>query len=104
MYQREFYYEIGKKVGYVALIAFLLLYFRKKARKLFAALGNLITPAVAPRSVSSQAEPEVEPIEDEEPATIRPEKRPPTLTQRMQETAKNQPEEIAKVMKTMMVE
>lgn len=102
MYQREFYMEIAKKVGYVLLIAFMLLYFRKKARVLFAALSKL-APSAPIRTARSQAV-AVEGIQVEKAAPIVAEKREPTLVDKMQETAKGEPEEIAKVIKTMMIE
>jgi flagellar M-ring protein FliF len=104
MYQREFLFEIGKKVGTVLLILLAFLYLRKKARKLFKAMGKLIPPAPKPRpatespsvtALQQEAEPE-EPLE--------PERRRPKLVDRMQETAKEQPEEIARVIKTIMME
>ncbi len=102
MYAREFYMDIAKKVLYVLLILGLLLYARKKSSKLFAALGKLVPPPM-PRTVvvnaPSEQEVRQEPIE---PAL--PEKRQPKLVDKMQETAKKEPEEIAKVIKTMMIE
>ena len=102
MYMRDFYMEIGRKVGYVLLIAFLFLYFRKKARKLFTALSKLAppTPPAPPRGVAEQA---VVAEEEVQPMAVQ-QKRAPTLTNQMQETAKKQPEEIAKAIRTMMVE
>lgn len=104
MYMRDFYMQIGGKVGYVLLIAFIILYFRKKAKTLFAALGSLIPAQPQKAQVSVVAQEAVGPIEDEPLEILRPEKRAHTLTERMQETAKDQPEEIARVIKTMMVE
>lgn len=99
MYVREFYLEIGKKVGYVLLIAFLLLYMKKKSKKLFAALATLMPPPPPTRPKAAAPEPV-----EEEPIEILPEKRKPRLVDKMQETAKKEPEEIAKVIKTMMIE
>lgn len=103
MYQREFYIDLAKKIGYVLLIAFLLLYFKKKSKKLFAALSKLAPP---PRQVvhvasSNRNEPDIEEQIQEE---IKAEKRQPKLIDKMQKTAKEEPEEIAKVIKTMMVD
>ncbi|MDH3892618.1 MAG: flagellar basal-body MS-ring/collar protein FliF [candidate division Zixibacteria bacterium] len=99
MYVREFYLEIAKKVGYVLLIAFLLLYLKKKSRKLFGALSGLMPPPPPPRTQAVTPEPV-----EEEPIEIIPETRKPRLVDKMQETAKKEPEEIAKVIKTMMIE
>ncbi len=106
MYLREFYLDIGKKVGLVLLALIGLLYFKKKSKKLFTALGSLMPaprPMPAPtvmehRGVDQGAEPE------EEFEAIEPEKRKPRLVDHMQKTAKDRPDEIAKVIKTMMIE
>jgi flagellar biosynthesis/type III secretory pathway M-ring protein FliF/YscJ len=100
MYMREFYWNIARKVGYVLLVALLLIYFRKKSNKLFAAVAQLVPSAqpLRPR-VETAASVDHEPVQP-----VVAEKRQPTLVDKMQETAKGQPEEIAKVIKTMMVE
>jgi flagellar biosynthesis/type III secretory pathway M-ring protein FliF/YscJ len=98
MYVREFYLEIAKKIGYVLLIAFLLLYLKKKSKKLFSAMTTLMPPPRARRKAVTP-----EPVE-EEPIEILPETRKPRLVDKMQKTAKKEPEEIAKVIKTMMIE
>jgi flagellar M-ring protein FliF len=102
MYTREFYMDIAKKILYVLLILGLLLYAKKKSSKLFAVLGKLVPPPVARTVVvnaPSDQEAQQEPVE---PAM--PEKRQPKLVDKMQETARKEPEEIAKVIKTMMIE
>jgi flagellar M-ring protein FliF len=100
MYLRTFYLEIAKKIGYVLLAAFLFLYFRKKVKALFTALAKLVPPQTvgAPTATAEAAE--------EEPSEKRviPEKRRHRLVDEMQEAAKQQPEEIAKVVRTMMIE
>ncbi len=101
MYVRDFYLEIAKKVGLVLLLAFLLLYFRKKSKKLFASLGKFIPPAPA---VSRAPVVEEELVEELGVKRVVPQKRKPRLVDEMQETAKGQPEEIARVIKTMMIE
>jgi flagellar M-ring protein FliF len=98
MYVREFYLEIAKKVGYVLLVAFLLLYAKKKSKKLFGAMSVLLPPPPTPRKKAAVSEVEEESIE------IMPEVRKPRLIDKMQETAKKEPEEIARVIKTMMIE
>lgn len=99
MYVREFYLEIAKKVGYVLLIAFLLLYLKKKSKKLFGALATLMPPPAPVRPKTATPEPV-----EEESIEILPETRKPRLVDKMQETAKKEPEEIARVIKTMMIE
>lgn len=106
MYQREFYLDVAKKVGLIALALFLILYFRKKAGKLFAAMSNLMPAAPRPRP-HPVAEAEMEsPEEDEAPAPkrVQEKKRKPRLVDEMQEVAKKQPEEIARAIKTMMID
>lgn len=103
MYEREFYLDIGKKVGYVVLCLFLLLYVKKKATKLFAALGKLAPPPPPPQRAAEMTA-AAQSVEDEEAQPIVMEKRKPKLIDQMQETAKEQPDEIAKVIKTMMVD
>ncbi|MEA2030422.1 MAG: flagellar basal-body MS-ring/collar protein FliF [candidate division Zixibacteria bacterium] len=104
IYQRDFYVNIAKKVGYFLLLGFIFLYVKKKAGKLMKALSQLMptAPAQSKKNVVAQKE-EVE--EDEEPVKrINPEKRKPRLVDEMQETAKDEPDEIARVIKTMMSE
>ncbi len=100
MYEREFYMDIARRVGYFMLIAFIILYFRKKVKKLFASLSQLMPKPVVvqQQTVATSEEEEVAPI------TVAPENRKPRLVDQMQEAAKNEPEELAKVIKTMMVE
>lgn len=102
MYQREFYMDIAKKVGYFLLLAFMFLYFKKKSKKLFAALGKIAPPKQVVHHVESTKNNTTEEEEFEE--DVIPEKRKPKLVDKMQKTAKEEPEEIAKVIKTMMVE
>lgn len=101
MYQRDFYLEIAKKIGYVLLVAFLFLYLKKKSKKLFAALAKLAPP---PRPARRPSAPEEPPEEEPVVKRVVPEKRKLRLVDEMQETAKGQPEEIAKVIRTMMIE
>lgn len=103
MYNQEFYMEIAKKVGYVLLIAFLLLWFKKKSKKLFTALAKITPPPRVRAPVETYTETVRTPEEKVEPIEI-PEKREPRLVDKMQETANEKPEEIAKVVRTMLVE
>ncbi len=101
IYMRDFYLDIARKLGYFLLVAVLFLYFRKKAKKLFSSLGRL-TPA--PRKSAVRQETAVAENNNEEVEPVMAEKRKLRLVDKMQETAKDQPEEIARVIKTMMVE
>lgn len=108
IYQYEMYYDIGKKVGMVLLAIIAFLYLRKKAKKLFASLGKIlpdIPGGAAPSRMAAASGQQGGVIEEEEPApVIEVKRRVPKLVDKMQETAKSRPEEIAKVIKTMMVE
>lgn len=104
IYTRDFYVEIAKKVGYFLLLAFAFLYFKKKAKKLLAALGGLMPPPPKPSPVSHSAMGGVEGGVVEEPLPPTEMEQRPRLVDEMQETAKGKPDEIAKVIKTMMVE
>jgi len=106
MYMRDFYMEIARKVGYVLLILFLLLYFRKKARKLFAALGKLMVPPPQPVTEPVVAAAgQTEPQEAEElDLSIKEEERKNRLVDQIRETARKQPDEMAKVIRTLMVD
>lgn len=99
MYQQEMYWEIGKKVGIVLLFILALLYVKRKSKKLFTALGRIMPPAAPATARQSHGSM----IVDEEPVrAVQP--RQPRLVDEMQATAKDKPEEIAKVIKTMMIE
>jgi len=97
MYQRDFYWEIAKKVGLVLLALLAFFYLKKKAKKLFSSLGNLLS---APRPEPD----ELMAIQEEVVRPISTEKRKPRLTDQMQLTAKERPDEVARVIKTLMVE
>ena len=105
MYAWDFYMEIARKVGLFLLIAFVLLIARKKSKNLFGALAKLAPPPViVHREIVQSADDGTESIPDIDLPPIQPEKRKKTIVDRMQETAKGQPEEIARVIKTMMVD
>ncbi|MBU0984861.1 MAG: flagellar M-ring protein FliF [candidate division Zixibacteria bacterium] len=102
MYQREFIMDMAKKIGTVLLALMVLLYLKKKSRRLFGALSSILPPpAPAPSPMMETRIPE---REEREFAPIEPEKRKPRLVDAMQKTAKDRPDEIAKVIKTMMIE
>ena len=97
MYTRDFYVDIVKNVGIVALIIFGFLYVRGIFKKAFKSVGaRLVTVSQSAPSSAAGAAAEAEP-EPELP-------RAPRVTDRMQTAAKQHPEEIAKVIRTMMVE
>ncbi|RKX29919.1 MAG: flagellar M-ring protein FliF [Candidatus Zixiibacteriota bacterium] len=100
VYQRDFYMDIARKVGYFLLLAFIFLYVKKKGTKLIATLSKLMPGPPVLQKAKAHQEEEAE----EEIQRIVPEERKPRLVDEMQKTAKDQPEEIARVIKTMMVE
>ena len=105
MYMREFYIDLGKKVGLVLLALIGLLYLKKKSNKLFAALKLLAPPRVQapPMPEPRRLAPE-EAEAEEEPQVVQPEKRKPRLVDQMQKVASDRPDELAKVIKTMMLD
>jgi len=101
MYQREMYMEIGKNVGLVLLGLFVIMYFKKKSRRLFAALSTMLPPPVVRKAPTR---PQGVAIEEEEIEPVVAESRKPRLVDHMQKTAHEKPDEIARVIKTMMIE
>lgn len=106
MYMRDFYMEIARKVGYVLLIMFLLLYFRKKAKKLFTSLGKLMVPVSQPQPepVGPVAQAEEPEEREEKDLAIKETERQNRLVDQIRETARKQPDEMAKVIRTLMVD
>jgi flagellar M-ring protein FliF len=101
MYMREFYFDVAKKVGIVLLVLLALFYLKRKIGKLMSSLGSLVPPrqvaaALPAMEQEVQEQPEMPPIE--------PEKRKPRLIDHMQKQAQDRPDEIAKVIKTLMIE
>jgi flagellar M-ring protein FliF len=110
-YTREFYYDIIKKVALILAAILAVLYLRKRIKSFFASLGKILPPSrvhpTAPSGHSTMpASPEVEdgPEPEMDIPEIVPEKRQVKLVDRMQKVAKDKPEEIAKVIKTIMVD
>lgn len=105
-YTREFYYDIGKKVVMVLAAILVLLYVRKKLKKFFTGLGQILPPATGTRTrPAAKMQPGVPPIEEiEELPEINMDQRRPKLIDQMQKVAKDEPDEIAKVIRTMMVD
>ena len=99
IYQMQFIYDIGKKIGLFLLAVLILLYLRKKLKRFFSSISGLV-----PRSRYYAPEGGRTGESDQEVPHVEPEKRQPRLIDEMQKTAKNSPEEIAKVIRTMMVE
>ncbi len=108
--QQEFYFDVGKKVGMVLLGIFAFLYVRKKLRRFFSSVSRLLPPARPARptppssGISLSNTVDVDAVESEEIEPIVAEKRKPNMLDRMQKTAMDNPDEFAKVIKTMMVD
>jgi len=102
LYQREFYFDIGKKIliGILILLAFL--YLKKKVKKIFRSLSQLLpnAPVLMSRGQTYQSQG----MEGPDVPKVEPDRRKPKLIDHMQGAAKDRPEEIAKVIKTMMIE
>ncbi len=109
-YTREFYYNIVKKVLLVAVLLAAGYWIYRRLKKFFAGLSQILPPARypggprKPRPLQATARGAEEVSEPEDVEEIAVDKRQPKLVDRMQKVAKNEPEEIAKVIKTMMVE
>jgi len=85
------YMYYGKKVGTVLLLLFAFMYLKKKLKKVFSMIAKYVPPLPPPP-------PPISPVEPEIPA--QPQK--PKLVDTMKTQAEGKPEEIAKVIKTMM--
>ncbi|GAB4317271.1 MAG: hypothetical protein Kow0074_05770 [Candidatus Zixiibacteriota bacterium] len=97
--QRQFYYDIGRKVGYGLLIlfaAFVVLRIYKKAGR---ALKSLIPP---PRSYDAGYETDAG-AGEEQPIPMPP-RRKVRINEQIAQAAKAHPDEVARVIKTMMAE
>ncbi len=104
----DFYYDIAKKIGWGLLAIMVLFYARSKAKRLFKALGRLLPGIrVAPPKevIEEDEDEEIESIEDEEPMqVVVKKKRKATVVDAMQKVANDKPEEVARAIKTMMLE
>lgn len=104
MIELDFYYDIGKKIGWGLLAILVLFYARIKTKKLFASLGRLLP------GVRIIPEPEIpktgvaEEEDDEPPPLVLKKRRKTTVVDTMQKVAEDKPEEIARAIKTMMLE
>ncbi|MCP4567861.1 MAG: flagellar M-ring protein FliF [FCB group bacterium] len=106
-FTREFYLDIVKKTLMVLAALLVLLYLRKKLKRFFHGLAQILPKAGHGYSSSGQSKSAVEGVDipqQEEVPEIVPEKRQAKLVDQMQKAAKNDPDEIARVIKTMMVD
>jgi flagellar M-ring protein FliF len=103
---RQFYYELIKKVliGLAVLVGAFIVF--RMVKKFFAGLAAILPPAApaANRPVPTRTVAPIPDITTEEPPEVIPETRRAKLVDQMQKVARKDPEEIAKVIKTMMVE
>jgi flagellar M-ring protein FliF len=105
-YTREFYYDIAKRVIIVLIVLAALFYLRKKIKKLFAAIGKILPPYPPQQRVRHVVMSKQQSGDQQEELVpeINVEERAPKLVDQMQKVAKDEPQEIAKVIKTMMVD
>ncbi len=89
--QRNFLFNIGKKVGYGALLVLAFFYVKGKIKKTFKAISKMAPPPPT-RTVRA--------VQEEEEVIVEPPK--PKLVDKMRSMAKEQPNEVTKVIKTMM--
>ncbi len=102
MIQQEFYVDLGKKIGLGLLILLGLLYARWKVKKMF---RKVFPPAEAPVSAAAVDGEATAAQESDSETPLEPvvkKVRRPRLVDQMQKEAFNRPEEIARVIKTMM--
>jgi flagellar M-ring protein FliF len=102
--QQEFYIDIGKKVLWVLAGLLVFLYVRRKLKKVFSTLGGVMPQPQPARGRPGGIPGMPQMPEEEEVPPIVPESRKPKLIDQMQVAAKGRPEEIAKVIHTMMIE
>ena len=102
MDQMNFYIEVGKKVLIFLGILIAFLYVRSKLKKAFRAIARYAPkPPPAPKVDMKKQEEEKKKKEEEE--EIKLEKPKPKLIDKMKVMAEQQPDELAKVIKTMMM-
>ncbi|MBU1318035.1 MAG: flagellar M-ring protein FliF [candidate division Zixibacteria bacterium] len=90
---RSFYMDVGKKVLMLLAAVFLFFYGKKKIKKLFAAFVQYVPPM-----------PKINPMtpQQESPVSVQPQKM--RLVDQMKKTAEDRPDEIAKVIRTIMTD
>ncbi len=101
MYTREYYTDIGTKVGIGILILLAFLYIKRKVSKFFSGIKQLI-PAQAPMAYRPAATTHA--AMQQEIPQVPAEPRKARVVDKLQDVAKDKPEELARVIKTMMVE
>lgn len=90
---RTFYMDVGKKVLLVIAGLLIFLYGKKKIKKVFSAIGKYVPPMVP----STQAQ-----MQQETQAVVQPQKS--RLVDQMKKTAEDRPDELARVIRTIMTE
>ena len=103
-YNKQFYYDIGKKVLIVAAVLVGLFFIFRTLKKFLAGLVQVLAISPAPARAAGTASYEARTNPVPEIPEIVPEARRAKLVDQMQKIAKDDPEEIARVIKTMMVE
>jgi len=90
---RGFYMDVGKKVLMLLAAVLLFFYGKKKVKKLFAAFVQYVPPL-----------PKVNPISPQQEATVSVQPQKQRLVDQMKKTAEDRPDEIAKVIRTIMTD
>ncbi|MBD3298655.1 MAG: flagellar M-ring protein FliF [candidate division Zixibacteria bacterium] len=98
--QRQFYYDIGRKVGYGLLVLLLIFVALRVYKKAGTFIKGLVPP---PRPYDDEYETEPNAETEERPVAV-PQRRKVRLNEQMAQAAKSHPDEVARVIKTMMAE
>ncbi len=98
--QRQFYYDIGRKVGY-GLLVLLLIFVALRVYKKAGTFIKSLVPPQRPYEDEYETEPTGEP--DERPIAV-PQRRKIRINEQMAQAAKTHPDEVARVIKTMMAD
>jgi len=94
---RSFYIDVGKKVLFVIAAIFIFLYAKKKIRRAFVALSKYVPPLPPPPEP-----PQAPPPPPEPPIEVKPQKA--RMVDQLKKTAEEKPDEMAKVIKTLMTD
>ena len=103
-YNKQFYYDIGKKVLIVLAVLAGLFFIFRMLKKFLAGLAQVLAISPGPARAAGTAAYETRTSQMPEIPEIVPEARRAKLVDQMQRIAKDDPEEVARVIKTMMVE
>ncbi len=94
---RSFYVDLGKKILLGLAVVFVFFYGKRKVRKAVETVAKYVPPLPPPPEP-----PKAPPAPPEPPIEIKPQK--PRVVDQMRKTAAEKPDEMAKVIKTLMTE